>query len=367
MRAHVFNVDEETFPIHRDREFCGTGKIGAPIINYQEALEKKRTFSGIIADLLGTRPNDLVFFYEKGRGFHGVYQVIGPPFFDPQPIPGIGDSHGHVVDADLPFRLPIRCVDYFPTPVPEDLLFSTPAYERKFWILFYRKIQGARGCVTIDPDAAQSLLELLIKLNGSPTKHNFEPFYYDYELEGFHIPVSHEDETGDKSNLQLLTVPLVPQENVALEDYLRGWVVGHFDSVLYSDLRNIFGPSTHIEWFANNVPYHVAQRNIDILAYHRTPPGELINPSLRYRYSVIELKKDRAKPDAVDQVIGYSKWVANRLADGEVDIVKPFIIAASFQDEAIEQAKSVRFNQMGIQLIEYAVTNEHRICFSKVD
>jgi hypothetical protein len=71
MRAHIFNVDEHTFPVHRDRGFCGTGKIGTPVSDYQEALDRPRTFSGIITDLLGTRLNDLVFFYESQRGFTG--------------------------------------------------------------------------------------------------------------------------------------------------------------------------------------------------------------------------------------------------------------------------------------------------------
>jgi hypothetical protein len=42
MRAHIFNVDEHTFPVHRDRGFCGTGKIGTPVSDYQEALDRPR-------------------------------------------------------------------------------------------------------------------------------------------------------------------------------------------------------------------------------------------------------------------------------------------------------------------------------------
>ncbi len=367
MRAHVFNVDGSTFPVHRDRGFCGTGRQNdTPVNSYQEALKRGKDFSSIIVDLLGTRPNDIVFFYESGRGFHGVYQVIGFPFFDPQTISGIGSYNTHIVDAKLPFRLPIKCIDYFPIPVPEDMIFSSPTYERIFWILFYRKIQGPRGCVTIDPDAAHSLLELLIKLNGSPTEHEFMPFYYDYELDGFQIPTPFGITADNEPGLQLLPVSLIPEKPVALEDHLRGWLVEHLDGT-NPDLRRIFGPIDHIEWFANNVPYHVAKRNIDILIYHRTPPGELIDPSIRYRYSVIELKRDRAKPDTIDQVINYSKWVANRLANGEDNIVRPYIIANGFQDKTIEKARSVRFNRFGVQLIEYKVTNEHQIAFQEIE
>jgi hypothetical protein len=367
LNAHIFNVDDYTFPVHRDREFCGTGKRETPVQDYRDALAKARTFSGIITDLKGTRLNDLVFFYESRRGFHGVYQIISPPFFDPQDIYGVGEFGGHKVGADLPFRLAVRCVDYFPEPVPEDLVFSTPTYERIFWILFYRKIQGPRGCVTIDPEATRTLLELLIKVNGPPQEdHQFSPFYYDPEFEAFHVPFPTEqsslrNDNGDElQGLQMLDFPLTPGEPVRLEDHLRGWLLSLLDTG-HSDLKRIFGPASHIEWFANNVPYHVTRRNIDLLIYHRTPIGQLIDPPLRYRYSVVELKRDWADPEHVDQVIGYAKWVANRLADGEVDIVRPYIIARRFRQETIERAKSVRFNRAGIRLVSYEVIGEDQL------
>lgn len=368
MRAHIFNVDEHTFPVHRDRGFCGTGKIGTPLSSYQQALDSPRTFSGLITDLLGTRLNDLVFFYESQRGFHGVYQIISPPFFDPQDICGVGEFGNEKVGADLPFRLLIQCLYYFPEPVPEDLIFSTSEHERTFWILFYRKIQGPRGCITIDPDAARALMELLIKLNGPPLDRESSPFYYDPEFDAYHIPfppgvISPEGDVG--SDLQMLDIPLVPGSRFRLEDHLRGWLVGHLGT-MHPDLQRVFGPTAHIEWFANNVPYHVARRNIDILIYHRTPVGELIDPPLRYKYSVVELKRDQAQPQTVDQVIGYAKWVAHRLADGEVDVVRPYIIARRFQPEAISRASSMRFNRTGVQLIRYEITGEDQVAFDDV-
>jgi hypothetical protein len=371
VRAHIFNVDEHTFPVHRDRGFCGTGKRGTPVNDYQQVLDQPRTFSEMITDLKGTRPNDIVFFYERKRGFHGVYQIISPPFFDPQDICGVREFVDHKVGADLPFRLLIRCTDYFPEPVPEDLVFSTPAYEHVFWIPFYRKIQGPRGCITIDPEAARALLELLIKVNGPPTSHEFSPFYYDDALDAWLVPYSsgviglEGDDGSTGQGLQVLSIPLVPEKTVRLEDHLRGWLLAHLDSE-HQDLRRIFGPRSHIEWFANNVPYHVSRRNIDLLIYHRTSVGELIDPPFRYRYSVVELKRDWSEPQDVDQVIGYAKWVASRLANGEVDIVRPYIIAWRFRPGTIERAKTIRFNRTGIQLIKYEVTGEDQLAFHEV-
>jgi hypothetical protein len=328
----------------------------------------------MLTDLRGTRPNDLVFFYERGHGFHGVYQIITPPFFDPQRISGVGEYSAHSVGADVPFRLLIRCVDYFTQPIPEDLIFSTPEYERVFWILFYRKIQGPRGCITIDPEATHMLLELLIKVNGPPVDREFHPFYYDPELGGWRIPsnpdignMPSQDNGGHQgAQLQLLDIPLVSGQPVPLEDHLRGWLVRHLDDPSHTSLRHLFGPTSHIEWFANNVPYHVAQRNIDLLVYHCTPPGELIEPPLRYKYSVVELKRDKSEPNNVDQVVGYAKWVANRLANGEVDIVRPYIIAYRFRPETTEHAKSIGFNRTSVKLVRYEVVGQDQLEFFEV-
>ena len=100
--------------------------------------------------------------------------------------------------------------------------------------------------------------------------------------------------------------------------------------------------------------------------YHRTPVGELIDPPLRYRYSVIELKRDQADPQTVDQVIGYAKWVANRLANGEIDAVRPYIIARRFRPETIERARAIRFNRTGIQLVRYEIISENQVAFYEV-
>jgi len=44
---------------------------------------------------------------------------------------------------------------------------------------------------------------------------------------------------------------------------------------------------------------------------------------LRYKFSVVELKRDIANDMDVSQVIEYSKWVAGRLAGSEIETVQP--------------------------------------------
>jgi len=139
MRTHVFITDKRTFPIVRDNGFWGIGVKDIPS-EFTRLIEDnlrnpRKPYFSILADVLGTRVGDIVFLYERQAGFHGIYKVKSPPFFDPTPI-------GSIIDERWPIRMEIECVDYFPKPVPESYLFSTRDYELKCWVWFYRKVQG---------------------------------------------------------------------------------------------------------------------------------------------------------------------------------------------------------------------------------
>jgi RecB family endonuclease NucS len=86
---------------------------------------------------------------------------------------------------------------------------------------------------------------------------------------------------------------------------------------------------------------------------------------LRYQFSVVELKRDRAKPEDVTQVINYSKWVAGRLANSEIETVRPILIAFGFDEETITKARDSDFSDRGISLFQYEVKNSD-LRFEKV-
>jgi hypothetical protein len=50
-----------------------------PLRNYQQALDQSRKFSGLIVDLKGTRPGDLVFFYKVGGVFMAFTKLYPLP------------------------------------------------------------------------------------------------------------------------------------------------------------------------------------------------------------------------------------------------------------------------------------------------
>ncbi|MEW6621116.1 MAG: hypothetical protein AB1422_17590 [bacterium] len=333
MRAHVFITDENTFPVVRDNSFWGVGIKGIPN-TLNEVVEEnlkngKKPYFGMIGDILGTRVGDIVFLYERQVGFHGIYKIVSEPFFDSTPIGCVGET--------WPIRVEIELLNYFSQPVPEDYLFSTKEYESKFWGWFYRKIQGARGINTINPEATEALIELLVKINGNainkPSQVNPYP----------------------SNNKNKILLPLEQDGKVYLEDILRAWLIANIDDPKREDLRKIFGPNEDLEWFANNVPYHVTRKNIDILCYHKNI--KYTGFPLRYKFSVVELKRDTADDKDVSQVIEYSKWVAGRLAGSEIETIQPILIAFDFNGRAKQKARNSDFSERGILFIKYEVEN----------
>jgi len=340
MNAHVLITNTDTYPVCRDRLFWGIGMSGCPdtFEEWVDPANVRKSYLKMFVDMLGLSIGDLVFLYERQIGFHGIYKVSSPLFFDNTTVT---NRDGLQVDKQWPLRIRLECLYYFPKPVPEDLLFSTPQYESVFWVWAYRKSQGPRGCNTITPEAAEALLELLVKVNGRDRNYAFDAY----------IP----------SKVQEVSLPLfLNGERIALEDYLRGHLLERLRDK--KDIENIFGPPEDFEWFANNIPYHITQKNIDLLVFHKN--FKYTSVPLRYKYSIVELKKDIAKPKDVGQLIRYSQWASGRLANGETEMIQPILIAYNFSYDAVKKAETADFNNRGILLFKYSIKNQN-IIFEK--
>jgi len=335
MKAHVLITSKETFPVCRDRLFWGIGTPDCPCVfeEWVNPANSRKPYLKMLVDMMGLSIGDLVFLYERQVGFHGIYKVTSPLFFD---ATNVVNKDGFSVDSQWPLRIRLECIYYFPKAVPEDLLFSNPRYENVFWIWAYRKSQGARGCNTISPEAAEALTELLVKVNGEDVKYDGFDGYTPSEFNKIDFSVK------------------ARGEKVALEAFLTGYILDQLQRD--NDLKDIFGAKEDIEWYANNVPYHITQKNIDILVFHKNFRYTAL--PLRYRYSVVELKRDKAQPSAISQLIRYSQWVGGRLANGEVEMIQPILIAHDFTIETIRKAKDEDFNDRGVLLYKYRIQDE---------
>jgi hypothetical protein len=133
-----------------------------------------------------------------------------------------------------------------------------------------------------------------------------------------------------------------------------------------TSVQSICGPFGSIEWYANNVPYHVAGKNIDILIYHRAEQfSTALAISPRVQYSVIELKRENATPEDLQQLISYCLWAGSQLAEGEIYMIKPVLVAKGFQPKVLEAISHYRLGFKPISLIQYKLTGG-RLTFDTV-
>jgi len=343
MNAHILITDESTHETVIKNSFWALKfsdlkpKDIDEIINSQFKNTRK-IYYAMLCDFFSLRNGDLIFLYKKQAGFFGIYKIKGEPFFD--------NTKYDNIDGFFPIRIEIECINYFEKPVPEELLFSTKYYESRFWSWFYRKIQGSRGVNTITPESAESLIELLIKINGNSIALPNINSYKTKNVKPIIMPLNRNGES-----------------KVFIEDALRYYIIKNIKKNKL--LEKLFGKTEDIEWYANNVPYHVSGKNIDILVYHKNM--RYTGYPLRYQYSVVELKRDIADDRTISQVINYSKWVASRLANSEIEAVQPIVIAHDFTDTAIQKSKMIEFNNRKNILFKYKVVNNTDISFEKVE
>lgn len=344
MNAHILITDESTHETVVKNSFWALKFSDLNPKNVEEIIKAqsdntRKPYYAMLCDFFSLRDGDLIFLYKRQVGFFGIYKINGEPFFD--------NTKYDNIDEYFPIRIKIECINYFEKPVPEELLFSTKEYESRFWSWFYRKIQGPRGVNTITPESAESLIELLIKINGNSVA----------------LPNISSYKTKNNKPIIDLALNRNGESKVFIEDALRYYIIKHIKNDKFSE--KLFGKTEDIEWYSNNVPYHVSGKNIDILVYHKNM--RYTGYPLRYQYSVVELKRDKADDKTISQVIDYSKWVASRLANSEIETVQPIVIAHDFADTAIQKSKMIEFNNRKIILFKYKVANNTDISFEKVE
>jgi hypothetical protein len=330
--SFIFVVDKDTYETHRKYGFCAIGKSQKPI-SYEEFLkpDAQKGHHALLADILNIQVGDLVFFYVTKEGFKGIYEVTQQAFFDATQIES--------VPASRPFRVLIKPKYHFENAVPENNLFLNPERQQIFWIWYFNKMRMfARGCTPLDPDAKDKLIELLIKHNNGTTSLHYV----------------REDYPGRNNlkEIRRLAIPYITvSQTIKSEDSLRAAIMQAFQEKS-ATASHIFGDFDRLEWFANQIPYHIAGNNIDVMLYHRSKSFDGIDA--RYQISVIELKKERASLDEFYQLIGYCQWVGDQLANQEHNLVQPVLLARAFDSRLFQLVnEDLRLPYKKPLLVEY--------------
>ncbi|MFB6209140.1 MAG: hypothetical protein ABEJ56_03300 [Candidatus Nanohaloarchaea archaeon] len=351
-RAYVFVVDKYSYPVHRSRGFCG---VKDPRLEWNFSGK-----SGLYADMLGTRPGDLVFFYQRRidepadqRGYRGIYEIKSRPFKDKRPIswkghtvlgqcPECGTTHPEKMTRNGPYkckedscgaeiergshivpnRVEIEPVNFFPESVDDNTAYVDRTDPGYLWTMLFRKTYGAgteRSASPILPEEAEKLERLLKKENENEAEvPDFEPY-------------------PDISGKERLKPKLGEGPKVDYEHGLHAWIMDNIDEEI-PVLKDVVGPLSELEWSGNEVMYGIGRSKADVLLLHK-------RDGKRFKATVIELKEGKVKKEDIDQIDRYSYWVsqlATANANPSVENLKlqPVVIGSELSDSAREKLNS---------------------------
>lgn len=397
MGWHVFVVDADSYPVHRDKLFCGVKNprkesrrrnrgTGAMTPTLNTALY------GLYADLKALRVGDIVFFYQMrkeeekhDRGFRGIFKVKSEPFFDDSNIDGVAGSTvglgsdgkkvlgkcpncnsslsdksdddgalvcqncGQRVDFHiLPNRVLIEPVSFFlnKTSHLEAVIDDNTAYiDRNYikdnlpvlWTMLFRKTYGAgreRSITHILPDEARKLEYMFNDLFDKGRLGHIVPYMKPSTATPIVIPLDCDAEGELK-----------------IEALLEAWMMENIDKNV-PVLRDIIGNPTELEYFGNNVLYGIGGERVDILCIHK-------HGSERTRATVIELKKGDLKKVDVEQINDYTKWMSQLVFGNDTKAsklkIQPVLIGFSINQKIVQYAKNMITDTQKPILLKYDI------------
>jgi len=388
MGWHVFVVDVDSYPVHRDRLFCG---IKNP--NKISVMKKTRTkrpntaYYGLIADLVSLRIGDYIIFYQMrkeeeklDRGFRGIFKVVSEPFFDDSDIDGLTSSVGSLGSKDkkvlgkcpfcntnlsekadaktgekicrnckkqlqyhiLPNRVLIEPVKVFDDPIDD----NTAYIDRNFikgdlpvlWTMLFRKTSGegrARSITHILPEEFKKLQKIFETNSKVATNNQFQAY--------------------KPSNQQKIVIPLDTDSTgeLKVEAFLEAWIMENIDKNI-PILNEIIGNPNELEYFGNNVLYGVGGERVDVLCIHK-------KDNERTKATVIELKKGSLTEKDVKQIKDYTKWISQLVfgddLKGSKAKIQPVLIGFDASAKVIDSARNLTTDTQKLILLRYKIEN----------
>lgn len=397
MGAHVFVVDSDSYPVHRDRLFCGIKNPNKNTkIKKTGLIRPNSSHYGLIADLVTLRIGDYVIFYQMrkeeekhDRGFRGIFRVVSEPFFDNEDIDGMPESLGslgsknkkvlgrcpfcktelsEISDAKtgdkfcrkcgkalqyhiLPNRVLIEPVKVYENPIDD----NTAYIDRNFikddlpvlWTMLFRKTSGegrARSITHILPEEFRKLKKIFETTCKVSENNTFEPYR----------PIKPKD----------IIIPLETDSDgeLKIEAFLEAWLMSNILRNEIIGFDAIIGDKTQVEYFGNNVLYGIGGEKVDILIIHN-------NGKERTRAIVIELKKGDISKKDINQIKDYTKWMA-QLVFGNDSMeskkkIQPILIGHDARIERINEVKKLITDTQKPILMKYEIRNK-RIEFKRI-
>lgn len=378
MNTHVFIVDENTFKLHLEYMFAGTGATNSetkeprkvpflsdPATKIHPTTEKNLV--GMIADISRVRAGDNIIFYlqatnKKPGKFFGIFKAIDRSFFDDN------DEDNFLMNdlnKGLSFRVKIEPKEVYQQGITEhEFLDDIESIEHPYqlcWSLIYRKLKGNRGCTMITPYEYNCLRELL-KTKNKGIEIGAENYSFDNNKQIIISSDSEREYVGREESLNIKDRLLTKaKRGQAFETHLQAYILQNFDK---DELKGyLYNVEDNAPWIGNEVSCGVGMQRMDIMLIEECEEDNLI------KIKIVELKDEKPYDDIIDkQLPWYIKWTSQYVAANyrnmgkDVDICSCIIARKTTNKEILKRMKDENIEYVAFNFDK----NYEEILFEKV-
>lgn len=296
---------------------------------------------GTFADYISMKQGDNVYFFIE-RKIYGIGELINLGFdckflnYPDADIPIIKD-YDSIKDKVLlninEESINNRCICTF-KPSPhffqmgidmDDVLSSNPKsfrMLRAFWKLSFIKI---------DDEENKALKDIILKRNEDYISKNGNNFTFSDELHSeFISKLSSTYEITSNNILHYCSDGDFIKHEMAIEANIvdviskdKNSIFGNWDYVSHQVIASPFKPIDYMD-------------KMDVFGYRYIPGYNTIS-----KFLLVELKKDKANIEAVDQVMKYVDWINQEYTFGDYSMINAFLVAYDFSDELITYKEKV--------------------------
>lgn len=334
---------------------------------------------GTFADYFGMEEGDNIYFFIK-RKIYGIGELINHngdcKFWNyigaEKPIDYIYEDVKGSMILKGEENLNNRCFclfkaypNFFKQGIDmDDVLSSNPTkfkMLRAFWKLSF---------VKIDEDENKALRDIILKRNEEHIfKNNDCSFEYNENLQ--------------KKIIENVNENYIMKSNSLLESCSNGNHIGHEMAIeaamidlLTNDKSSIFGNWDYISHQVIASPFKPIDYmdKMDVFGFRNIKGFDTVS-----KYLIIELKKDKAEKEVIDQVMKYVDWVNEEYAYGDYGMIEAFVVAYDFSKEVIDyrneickrnytkgRRPTVAAEWKSVKLIQYRY-NDGRLNFYEVE
>lgn len=347
MTTHVFIVTEQSFKVHLEYMFVGTGAKdkdvdfnGVTTSNLHP--QEENGLISMMSDFSRVRIGDYVLFYvqsskKKEGKFYGIYQIHSAPFLEHF---GISQYLRNNLGKNLTFRALIKPYKVYAEGVTEwealDEIKGINAPNQMLWSLIYRKLKGNRGNTMITIYEAERLFNLLKIKNNNNFISGTSYSYNNNKQVALNTPQN--QYTGNRQDVfDILPRLLNKKKNKkAFEAHLQMFIVQNICN--HNSLDNALNiKSESFEWLGNEVSCGVGMQRIDVMFSQNTD-------NIDREIVPVELKDESAKVDNVRQLSRYIDWIEQYYIPNRPSTIRPVLICKASKLRKVTKQAFHAFN-----------------------